>query len=180
MPADFTGWPTSGVSWRGIHVLKQPVDLWLQQEIIWNTKPELIVETGSKYGGSANFYADLGVEVHSVDVAPPKTPVPHFLVTYYRGFSSNPTVHFKIVEACRDRRVMVVLDSDHSRETVLTELGLYAPLVTPGCYLIVEDTALGGPAEALAEWLPEHPEFRVDESITASREHAGGYLIRWT
>jgi cephalosporin hydroxylase len=175
----FENWPSAGVRWKGVDVLKQPVDLILQQEIIWDTKPDVLVETGSKYGGSACFYADLGVEVHSVDVAPPKTPQAHPLVTYYRGYSTNPTVLYHIGRACEGRRVMVVLDSDHSRETVLDELGLYAPLVSEGCYLVVEDTALGGPQEALAEWLPGQP-FRVDTSISASVEHQGGYLIRWS
>lgn len=177
MKPDFTGWPSAGVRWKGVRVLKQPFDLFVQQEIIWATKPDVIVETGTKYGGSAHFYADLGVEVHSVDVACPKPPPSHFLIDYYNGFSTDLQVLYRIGEAVRDRRVMVVLDSDHSRETVLAELAVYAPLVSPGCYLIVEDTALGGPQEALDEWLPAHPEFQVNTTV-ASVEHAGGYLLR--
>lgn len=169
-------WPSAGVRWKGVDVLKQPGDLILQQELIWDTQPDVVVETGSKFGGSACFYGDLGVQVHSVDVAPPKTPAAHPSVTYYRGFSTDPRIVYQITRACEDRRVMVVLDSDHSKQTVLDELRVYAPMVTPGCYLIVEDTALGGPQEALDEWLPGQP-FRI--LPVSGTEHPGGYLLRW-
>ena len=86
--------------------------------------------------------------------------------------------------------VMVILDSDHQAAHVLNELNLYAPLVTVGSYLIVEDTHIThewdvpgierGPAEALAEWLPLHPEFEVD--LTRERFGltvcSGGFLKR--
>ena len=67
---------------------------------------------------------------------------------------------------------MVILDSDHSQAHVSAELSAYAPLVTPGCYLIVEDTCVNGhplypdhgpgPMEALDAFLPQHPEFEPD------------------
>src|SRR3972149_1286375 len=101
------GW----VYWKGGQVLKKPVDLLYQQELIWKSKPDLVVETGTKYGGSATFYADLGVEVVSVDVACPKPPKPHFLVTYLTGFSTAPEVLFFVEQKAVGKRVMVVLDS---------------------------------------------------------------------
>jgi len=177
--------------WKGVRILKHPNDMISTQEIIWDTKPGVVVETGSKYGGSANFYADLGCEVHSVDVAPPHEPAAHPNVTYYRGFSTSPQVLFFIGEAVRGKRVMVILDSDHHKQTVLDELEAYAPFVSSGCYLIVEDTVFGrsihlsdhkddGPADALDEWLPSHPEFRVDSSREkfGVTDHPGGYLLR--
>lgn len=87
--------------------------------------------------------------------------------------------------------VMVVLDSDHSYAHVLKELDLYAPLVTPGSYLVVEDTGMSertnpgkgsqfGAAEALAEWLPKHPEFEVDRDCERFlfTTNPGGWLRR--
>ena len=85
---------------------------------------------------------------------------------------------------------MVILDSDHTKQHVLDELAAYADLVSPGCYLVVEDTNVNGhpvwpsfgpgPWEAVHEWLPDHPEFRVDK--TRERHlltmHPNGYLLR--
>lgn len=172
MPDDY-GW----IYWKGTKVLKTPAALFVQQELIWESKPDIIVETGTKYGGSACFYADLGVEVVSVDVAFPKPPTPHFLVQYVIGYSTEPATLFKVEQAIGDKRCMVVLDSDHSRQNVSAELDLYAGYVTPGCYLIVEDLNQGGPQEALDEWSPAHPEFKWVER-PAAPEH--GYLLRWT
>jgi len=73
---------------------------------------------------------------------------------------------------------MVVLDSLHTKEHVLAELDLYAPLVSGGSYLVVEDTNVGpndmvfpehgpGPGDALREWLPKHLDFKVDEARSA-------------
>ncbi len=176
--------------WRGIRTYKHPADLWVIQEIIYETGVEVIVETGSAHGGSANYYGDLGVEVHSVDLAPPKTPAPHPNVTYYTGYSVAPMNLYRIGKAVEGKRTMVLLDSDHHKANVLAELEAYSWMVTEGCYLIVEDTNFGrlvfmefegdGPADALDEWLPSHPEFEVDRT----REkhgltlYPGGWLKR--
>lgn len=193
--AAYQAWFNSGVEartrWKGVQILKFPSDLFVAQEIIWETKPDVIIETGTFHGGSACFYGDLGVEVHSVDLAPPKPPPPHPNVTYHRGYSTSPSNVYFIGEAVRDKRVMVILDSDHHKANVLAELEAYGPMVSSGCYLICEDTNLGrsiwleefggdGPGDALDEWLPDHPEFQVD----LSREkhgvtmHPGGFLLR--
>ena len=185
--------------WMGFPVHKSPNDLWVYQEIIHQTRPTLILETGTAFGGSALYLAQVGEHagrprVVTVDLtnARPKNPLPaHPNITYLAGSSTNPAV----VEAMRSHvrptdRVMVILDSDHSAAHVRAELELYAPLVTLGCYLIVEDTNVNGhpvyplhgpgPMEALAEFLPAHPEFEVDPA----REkfmltfNPGGYLRR--
>jgi len=186
------GWGEAFGRYKGIEVLKHPNDLFSIQEIIWDTQPDLLVETGTWKGGSAIYYADLGVEVISVDLAPARPPPEWVGVTYLRGSSTNPRNLYLINQACQDKRVMVLLDSAHDKQNVLDELVAYAPLVSEGCYLIVEDTALGrelqdtihddgnGPADALEEWLPDHPEFTVD----LHRERFGptmnpnGYLLK--
>ena len=167
--------------YEGVPVLKNPLDLWVAQEIIWDLKPTLIVETGTAYGGSALYYARqldrLGVgQVLSIDLEPNDRLPQHDRITYVAGFSS---VHPPLVEAVRSvaathPRVMVVLDSDHGRDHVLAELEAYAPLVTPGQFLVVEDTNINGrpvdvdwhggpgPGPAVDAWLPAHPEFEAD------------------
>lgn len=183
---------TGVLRYKGIDTLKNPWDLWNYQEIIWDTKPDVVVETGTHHSGSAHYLADLGVEVHTVDLAAPRGPRPHPNITFYVGGSTNLRNLYRIAEACRGKRVMVILDSDHSRSHVLLELDAYSQLVTPGCYMIVEDTPLGrdiqlsdfpdgGPADALDDWLPDHPEFIVDETREHRfplTEHPGGFLLR--
>jgi cephalosporin hydroxylase len=186
------GWGDAFGHWKGIEVLKHPNDLLSIQEIIHETGVDLVVETGTWKGGSAHYYGDLGVDVLSVDKAPAKTPPPHPNVEYLRGSSTSPRTLYLVNQACIDRRVMVLLDSDHAKANVAAELEAYAPLVAPGCYLIVEDTALGrelrdtihddgdGPADALEAWLPAHPEFKVDlhRERFGPTMNPGGYLLR--
>jgi cephalosporin hydroxylase len=171
----------AGTYWFGVHCVKSPLDLWVYQEILHETRPDLIVETGTWLGGSAYYFASLldligHGRVLSIDLEPrtDKYPV-HPRVVYWGGHSSVAPALLEEVrrEADESKRVMVVLDSDHRKEHVLAELDAYAPLVSPGCYLVCEDTAINGhpvfaahgpgPAEALMEWLPEHrDEWEVD------------------
>lgn len=162
--------------WQGVSVAKNPMDLWQYAEIIHETKPELIVETGSYRGGSALFFASLfnmigAGQVISIDIEPFPRPQ-HSRITWATGSSADPDAIAYVTERATNLRTMVILDSDHHKRHVLRELDGYAPLVTPGCYLVVEDTNVNGnpvedkhgagPAEALKQWLPDHPEFEVD------------------
>ena len=184
-------------TWRGHNVQKFATDLINYQEIIHDIMPTIIIECGTAEGGSAIFFADIchihgQGRVFTVDIAARKTPY-HPLVTYLKADSGDPNS-----EAVREIRslihswdkVMVVLDSAHDKPHVLRELDVWAQFVTPGCYLVVEDTNLnghpvpgwddGGPMEALDEWLPQHPEFEVDRSrekffLTTQPK---GFLIR--
>jgi cephalosporin hydroxylase len=171
----------AGTYWLGVHCVKSPLDLWIYQEIVHETRPDLIVETGTWLGGSALHFASLldlidNGRVVSIDLEPRKDEYPtHPRVAYWGGRSSVDPALLEDLrrETDASERVMVVLDSDHRKEHVLAELDAYAPLVTPGCYLVCEDTAINGhpifaahgpgPAEALAEWLPRHrDEWEVD------------------
>jgi cephalosporin hydroxylase len=163
--------------WFGTPTQKCPLDLWVYQEILYELRPELIVETGTASGGSALFLASvcelLGRgEVVSVDILQQERPT-HERVTYLTGSSIAPEIARGITELAGDRSpVLVILDSDHTRDHVLEELRLFGPLVTPGSYLIVEDTNINGhpvlpdfgpgPMEAAAEFLRESPEFTID------------------
>jgi cephalosporin hydroxylase len=166
-------------SWLGVRTLKCPLDMWVFQDILYRTKPDLIVETGTARGGSAYFMAcicDLlgNGRIVSVDVRDVERPV-HPRITYLHGSSTDPYILAQVRGAARPgERVMVTLDADHSEEHVYAELQEYPSLVTKGNYLIVEDTDVNGhpvlpdhgpgPMEALQRFLAETDEFEVDES----------------
>jgi cephalosporin hydroxylase len=164
-------------TWLGAQALKNPLDLWVYQEIMAETQPELIVETGTYRGGSALFLAsmcdllDVG-EVVSIDVEPVRDDYPeHPRITYLGGRSStDPDVVDEIRERVAGRNVLVILDSDHSQAHVEAELEVYAPLVPIGCYLVVEDSNIGrirkdlmpGPLEAIETFLANSDSFEID------------------
>jgi cephalosporin hydroxylase len=180
--------------WLGHHVLKCPLDLWTYQEILHEVQPELIIETGTYQGGSALFLASicelLGQgEVMTIDVDRREDRPRHPRITYLIGSSASNTIIRQVRQRAKGMsRVLVILDSGHDKDHVLAELHAYAPLVTPGSYLVVEDTNLNGhpvdsdhgpgPAEAVAEFLERNDAFVRDES----REkflltfNPGGYL----
>lgn len=164
----------------GIQTLKYPTDLWVLQEIIFETKPDVIIETGTYNGGSALYMAMLcdhlnNGEVITIDVKEHSNRPKHSRIHYLTGSS----VSDKIVEDVKTRvdgkkNRLVILDSEHMKSHVLKELELYSPFVNVGSYLIVEDTVVNGhpvmpefgpgPYEAVEEFLKNHQEFIVDES----------------
>ena len=164
-------------TWLGAQALKNPLDLWVYQEIMVETRPELVVETGTYRGGSAFFLASicdlLGEgEVVSIDVEAVRDDYPeHPRITYLGGRSStDPDVVAEIRSRAEDKRTLVVLDSDHSQAHVEAELAAYAPLVPVGGYVIVEDSNIGrirkdlmpGPLEAIEAFLSRTDHFEVD------------------
>jgi cephalosporin hydroxylase len=195
-------WPDT--SWMGVLTQKYPTDLIMYAEILYQTRPNLVIECGTALGGSALFLAHMfdiigqggiiSIDAHRPEehgIIKPK----HIRVTYLNQTSSLSQVAIQEIERMLElnkpyTRTMVILDSDHSKDHVLAELELYHKFVTPGCYLIVEDTNLNsvqarpdygpGPREALEEWIPRHPEFEVDERCTRFilTAHKGGYLKR--
>lgn len=140
-------WQAGFTRWQGVPLLQNPLDMWIKQEIIWETAPDLIIETGSAMGGSALFYVAVApkIRVLSIDTQEKFAPgVRHPRITFWKGGSTDPGIIRKVRTAAKGLRVMVILDSDHAEEHVLKEMELYAGLVSPGCYMIVEDTNLGG------------------------------------
>jgi len=183
-------------TWLGVKVQKCPLDLWVYQELLNEVRPELVIETGTYAGGSALFLAscldliDCG-RVITVDIADHADRPQHDRITYLKASSVDPAVVERLRgEAGRADRVLVILDSDHSRDHVLAELEVYAPLVTPSSYLVVEDTNMNGrpvlpdsgpgPYEAVDAFLRDNPAFERDPA----REkffmtfNPGGYLRR--
>jgi cephalosporin hydroxylase len=191
--------------WLGIRVLKSPLDLWMYQEIVFRTRPDLIVETGTFAGGGALFLASiceligrgriLTIDVKEHDdeeyllVAGGKARPVHPLITYLTGSSVDPEILAEVRSMIRDEdSVMVILDSDHSKDHVLAELRAYGPLVSEDCYLIVEDTSVArivpdfgeGPDKAIEEFLSEDASFEVDQGCEKflMTFNPGGYLRR--
>lgn len=165
-------------TWLGLPVWKSPLDLWVYQEIIHTTRPDLLIETGSLYGGSARFFAHIFElmghgEVLTVDTQP-LTMLLHPRVTALTGSSTDPEITAQIQQHAQGKRCMVVLDSDHRQSHVARELELYHELVSVGCYLVVEDTSVNGhpvlpshgpgPWEALHDFLRTHPQFSSDRA----------------
>lgn len=164
--------------WRGVPVCKPPTDLWIYQELITAVEPDLIIETGTLAGGSALFMHDtmqlnknygwiISIDTETSNIyETAKTS----LVKFLHGSSTDAeTVAFvkAHIASYECQKVMVILDSNHEAEHVLQELRLYAPLVSVGSALIVEDTNNHpGPKAAVEEWFSEHEEtgmkFRPD------------------
>ncbi len=184
-------------TWLGVPVLKLPQDLWAYQELLFTCRPTLIIECGTCSGGSALYFAHLmdAMEstgrIISIDVTVPAQGFPeHPRVEYLTGSSTAGEMVDRVRGMIQPGdKVMVILDSDHSQPHVAAELDRYAGFVTPGQYLICEDTNVNGhpvnrahgpgPMEALRAWLPKHPEFASDNSRQPHLSfHPRGWLIR--
>lgn len=166
----------SNTKWRGIPVLKPPTDMWVYQELICKLKPDLIIETGTWAGGSALFMRDVmkmdnqsGVVI-SIDldwrkIAEGMHHIPGMRLWNKDCIDPETINDLKtIIRVEKRNKVMVILDSEHTKEHVLRELELYAPLVTKGMPLIVEDgNNCSSVKEAIDEWFPYHlSEFKAD------------------
>ncbi len=165
----------AGLHYRGVTILKNVLDLWVYQEIIHETAPDLVIETGTRHGGSALWLSDVlaatgGGRVITIDIEPVEVSWPDN-VTFIHGNSVDPDVMERVADEASGARAMVIADSDHSAAHVRRELELYAPLVADGCYYIVEDGIVDvmqwerftpGPLPAVRDFLSSHPEFEAD------------------
>jgi len=173
--------------WMGVRVRKNALDLWIYQEILFEVKPDIIIESGTAYGGSALFLAHLcdilgKGHIISIDIRSKKNLPQHKRITYMIGNSISIEVAEaveKIVSQIKDSGnsnliTMVILDSDHSKKHVLQEMNFYNKYVSVGSYLIVEDTNINGhpvfeefgpgPYEAVEEFMRANPDFIIDKS----------------
>lgn len=180
-----------GTTWRGVPVHKNPFDLWTYGELIHRIRPKIIIEGGTLEGGSALWFADCCQMIGSgivltFDIHEPSALPEHPRLHFYQRDMLDPET-LELVRSFIDDRspVMVILDDDHRQEHVLAELRAYSPLVTPGSYLICEDTNLHntvwrrhgpGPGEALAQWFEEDdPPFVIDRSC---ERHGMSFNVR--
>lgn len=188
--------------WLGIPVLKSPSDMWMMQQVISEVRPDYIIETGTWFGGSALYYANvlegLGLpeaRVITIDVIDRTAAASdRWLwkkrVEFVLGSSTDAAVTSKLAAQVVDKRVLVALDSLHSKSHVLDELKAYGPLVSPGSYLIAEDTSLdtlprfkdSGPMAAVEAFLASEGGAQFKQDFTreafAMTFHPGGWLLK--
>jgi cephalosporin hydroxylase len=200
-------------TWMGVPIIQLPADIMATQEVIWATKPDVVIETGVARGGSVLFMAslleligkgkvvgiDIDIRAHNRDSIQ-RHPVAKRVVLVEGPSTDQEVVAAVRAEIPENASVMVILDSNHSRDHVLAELRCYGPLVTQGCYLVVADTVLGHlderqtprnrsdiwlkgnePLAALNTYLEESHRFEVDPVINGKlilASSPGGYLRR--
>ena len=191
----------NSIRWLGVPALQNPNDAWIHQEIIVEVKPDFIIETGTAKGGSAALWATVLQQVNpdgrviTIDIKDEsseakKLPIVKQYVEFLIGSSTDPDIVSKVTKRVQGRKVLIILDSDHSRDHVLAEMKAYAPLVSVGSYLIVQDTNVNGhpvyatfgpgPMEAVQEFLASNKQFESDANAERLMLtfHPKGYLKR--
>ena len=175
----FKGLHTIVLSWMGYEMFKCPLDLWTYQEVIYEQRPGVIIETGTYKGGSALYLATIcdlldSGEVITIDIDPTHQDVrpKHPRITYFTGSSVDTEILARLKERLAGRPAMVILDADHREDHVLAELRAYRQFVPVGGYMIVEDTNINGhptypdfgpgPWEAVDRFLAEDSGFVPD------------------
>ena len=172
-------------NWMGVPIIQMPADVMATQEVIWDTKPTVIIETGVARGGSVLFMAGLmkmmGIEgkVIGVDIdirahnraAIEANPLSRDVVLIEGGSVDEDTLARVRAEIPEGARVMAVLDSDHSRAHVLAECRAYGAMVTEGCYLVVADTLAGHVTEENAPKKRSKLWFAGDEPLSACKDY---------
>lgn len=185
-------------TWLGRPILQLPEDMFRLQEVIYTLRPDVIVECGIAHGGGLIFYASLckaigqgrviGVDVEirphnrAAIAAHELSP----LITLLEGSSIAPEIVRKIYGLVKPgEKVLVCLDSNHSRDHVLAELEAYAGLITPGSYIVamdgVKEDMVGAkrfepdwlwdnPRRAALQFVERHPEFNIEEPAFAFNE----------
>ncbi|MCE9520817.1 MAG: cephalosporin hydroxylase family protein [Alphaproteobacteria bacterium] len=160
-------------SWAGAPIIQLPEDMIRYQELLWELRPDVIVETGVAHGGSLIYSASLcrligkgrviGVDIEIRPHNRERIESHPFAesITLFEGSSTAPDIVAAVRSAIRPgEKVLVVLDSDHSYKHVLDELRAYAPLVTPGSFIIATDGImkdLHDAPRAKAEWRDDNP-----------------------
>jgi cephalosporin hydroxylase len=188
---------TYNFTWLGRPIIQFPQDLVAMQEIIWDVRPDLIIETGIAHGGSLVFHAsllellggdrrvlgiDIDIRKHNREEIE-KHPLGH-RIDMIQGSSIDERVVSEVRKRAAGRKsILVALDSNHTHAHVLQELRLYSPLVTVGSYLVVFDTLIedmpddmfhdrpwgkgDNPKTAVREFLKDNGRFAVDADVEA-------------
>ncbi|PTT25718.1 cephalosporin hydroxylase family protein [Pseudomonas sp. HMWF021] len=184
---------TYNFSWMGRPIIQFPQDMIAMQEIIWSVQPDIIVETGIAHGGSLVFYASmlelighgevLGVDIdirqhnrEAIEAHPMSKRI-----RMIQGSSIDPSIVDQVRQQVEGKKVLVVLDSNHTHEHVLAELQAYAPMTSVDSYCVVMDTVVedmpqdafpdrpwgkgNNPKTAVWAYLEENRDFEIDQSV---------------
>jgi len=196
-----SGWNEKYVytfSWMGRPIIQLPEDMIRIQEVIYQIKPDVIVETGVAHGGSLIYYASLCKTMEKgriigidIEIRPHNRVAieKHELASYITLIEGDSTGD-KIVDQVKalvksNETVLVILDSNHTKQHVLKELNAYSPLVTKGSYIVATDGSMkdlhdvprgdpewiwDNPTEAALEFASENPEFVIEQPEWAFNE----------
>lgn len=202
-------------SWLGQPIIQLPEDMIRLQELVWQLQPDVIIETGVAHGGSLLFLSTLcramdkgrvigvDIEIRPHNRAAIEAHPLSDRIQLVEGDSISEAIVRQVHEqVAPDERVLVVLDSNHSRDHVRGELEAYAPLLRPGDFIVATDGVMkhltevprgsadwdwNNPEQAATEFLEDHPEFeRVDPprvfdesaSLTTPTHWPGAWLRR--
>ncbi len=180
-------------SWMGRPIIQLPEDMVRAQEVIYRVKPDVIVETGVAHGGSLIFYASLckamgqgriiGVDI---EIRPPNRSAieAHEMsayITLIEGSSIDVSIVSKVKSLIKPgERVLVILDSNHTRQHVLDEMEAYYDLVGQGSYIVATDGSMkdlydvprgksewihDNPTNAAIDFAKRHPEFIIEQPV---------------
>lgn len=190
-----------GMTWHGVRTLKLPSDVWNYQEIVFEHRIEHVIETGTRHGGSAVFFAEtlaarrargpvVSIDVDGLSNQAGTRPGIHFLL----GDSASAAMVERALGLLPAERgpLFLILDSDHRRDHVLRELRAWVPQLRNGDYLVVEDTIVNGhpvrpehgpgPMEAIRDYLAEVPGMlvhdRAREAKFGATFAARGHYVR--
>jgi cephalosporin hydroxylase len=181
-------------SWMGRPIIQYPQDMIAMQEIIWELRPDLIIETGIAHGGSLIFYASLleligkgvvlgiDIDIREHNRAEIEKHPMYKRIKMIEGSSLSGEVIAQVAKIARGKKnILVCLDSNHTHEHVLEELRLYSPFVTRDSYLVVFDTIVedmpgnylpdrpwgpgNNPKTAVWQFLKENDAFEIDEAM---------------
>jgi len=195
-------------SWLGVPIIQLPEDMVRFQEVVTRLRPDVIIETGVAHGGSAIFSAslcrllgkgrviaiDIEIRPHNRQKLEQHPLIDH--ITLIEGSSTAPVVAQRVRAAVKPgESVLVVLDSNHSYAHVMGELETYAPLVTPGSYIVATDGVMrdltdvprgdpawerDNPSAAAQDFAARHPEFVIDEPAWRFNESSlKGNVTHW-
>ncbi len=177
----------------GRPIIQLPQDMMAMQELIWRIKPDLVIECGIAHGGSIIYYASLlelqghgevlgidrDIRAHNREAIESHPMIKR--ISMIEGSSLDPAVVEQVRQAAAGKKVIVVLDSNHTHEHVLEELRLYAPLVSVDSYCVVMDTVVedmpadafpdrpwgpgDNPKTAVWAYLKENTDFEIDQHM---------------
>ena len=198
------------ISWLGVPIIQFPDDIIVLQELIWRLRPDVVVECGIAHGGALLLYATvcdaighgrvigIDVEIRTYNRVAMEAHPMSARIELIEGSSVAPETFAQVQARCDGaRRVLVLLDSNHSADHVARELELYHTLVTPGSYLVAMDGAQGqvydipagraewredNPLPAIHDFIARHPEFEIDDHFTRLQATSSpdGFLRRRT
>ncbi len=181
-------------TWLGRPIIKYPDDIVVMQEVLNKVKPDIVIETGIAHGGSIIFTASIlkmlgkknfkvigiDIDIRKHNLKEIKKSIVYKYLDLIEGSSIDPKI-FNLVKKKigKNKKILIILDSDHSYKHVIQELNLYSSLVSKNSYIILPDTYIdfmpkntfkkwqvgNNTYTALKEFLSKNKNFKIDFEI---------------